>query len=208
MTIISSDNSVDEIYQIIRQHRYSRYPYRNEETHEFDGILYIKDLILNPDPLETVEDVTDLLREPESVTRKVPIVELLKRFKGGASHFAFVTAHGGEVIGFITMEDVLEVIVGDIEDEYRQANRGMVALKGGAILIKGDAPIYRLERALNLDIDVPENVNSVSGLLMWKTGDILKEGDRVEFDDFEVTVKRTKGPRILLAKVTLKHLQS
>lgn len=205
MTVISSSSSIEEIMQLIRHHRYSRYPYRNEETHRFEGILYIKDLLLSNKPVETVEDITDLLRDAEYVTRKTPLKYLLQRFQRGATQFAFVTAHGSEVVGFITLEDILETIVGDIDDEYRQANRGMINLKDGSLLIKGDAPIYRLERALSIEIDAPENINSVSGLIMWRINDIPKEGDKIEFDAFDIIVKRMKGPKILLVKVMLKH---
>jgi CBS domain containing-hemolysin-like protein len=204
MTVISSDSSVEEIFQLIRHHRYSRYPYRNAETHQFEGILYIKDLLLSPKPVESIDDIHALLRDAEYVTRKTPLTDLLRRFQLGASHFSLVMAHGDEVVGFITLEDILEMVVGDIEDEYRQANRGMVNLADGSLLIKGDAPVYRLERALNIEIDMPEEINSVSGLLMWRMGDIPKEGDRIEFEDFDIVVKRMKGPKILLTKVISK----
>jgi CBS domain containing-hemolysin-like protein len=208
MTVISSDSSVEEIFQLIRHHRYSRYPYRNAETHQFEGILYIKDLLLSHKPIERVEDMRALLRDVEYVTRKTPLTDLLHRFQLGASHFSLVRAHGNEVVGFITLEDILEMVVGDIEDEYRQANRGMVTLTDGSLLIKGDAPVYRLERALNIEIDMPDDINSVSGLLMWRTDDIPKEGDRIEFEEFDIVVKRMKGPKILLTKVISKKNHS
>lgn len=208
MTIISSDQSLEEILQLIRHHRYSRYPYRNAETQKFEGILYIKDVLLNTKTLETTEDLKTLLRDVEYVTRKTLLTDLLHRFQLGASHFSLVVAHNTEAIGFITLEDILETVVGDIEDEYRQANRGMLSLSDGSILIKGDAPVYRLERALNIEIDVPDNVNSIAGLLMWHTNDIPKEGDCIEFEDFDIVVKRTKGPKILLTKVISKKISS
>lgn len=204
MTIISSDHSIEEIWQIIRHHRYSRYPYYNAETQKFEGILYIKDMILSQKSLENTEDIHSLLRDTEYVTRKTPLTDLLRRFQLGASHFSLVMTHSKEVVGFITLEDILETVVGDIEDEYRQANRGMVTLSDDSLLIKGDAPLYRLERALNIEIKVPDSVNSIAGLLMWRLHDIPEEGDRIEFEDFDIVVKRMKGPKILLTKVMSK----
>lgn len=204
MTIISSESNLEEIWQLIRHHRYSRYPYKNAETQKFEGILYIKDILLSQKLIDSAEDIRTLLRDIEYVTRKTPLTDLLRRFQLGASHFSLVMTHSKEVVGFITLEDILETVVGDIEDEYRQANRGMATLTDGSILIKGDAPIYRLERALNIDVEVPDTVNSIAGLLMWHTHDIPKEGDRIEFADFDIVVKRMKGPKILLTKVISK----
>ncbi|MEN0107027.1 MAG: hemolysin family protein, partial [Pseudomonas sp.] len=127
-----------EVFAVFRRHKYSRYPVYNEETEEFVGVLHIKDLLLHLSLLEMLPSalkISDLMMPVERVTRHMPLSTLLEEFRKGGSHFALVEEADGKVIGYLTMEDVLEALVGDIQDEHRKAERGILAYQPGKLLV-------------------------------------------------------------------------
>jgi CBS domain containing-hemolysin-like protein len=97
-------------------------------------------------------------------------------------------------------------MVGEIHDEFRLNENDWLKQEDGALVGKASLPIVSLERALGLDIENEEmglqDIESVGGLVMLKLGDIPKQGQRVEFNGFDIVVKKMSGPRILLVKVT------
>lgn len=96
-------------------------------------------------------DLDELSRPLDRVSKNTPLGELLERFKQGGVHFALVEEADGKVVGFLTMEDVLEVLVGDIQDEHRKTERGVLAYQPGKLLVRGDTPLFKIERLLNVD---------------------------------------------------------
>ena len=145
-----------EILAMFRRHKFSRYPVYDAERGEFVGLLHIKDLLLELAALDHVPesfDLAELTRPLERVSRHMPLSQLLEQFRKGGAHFALVEEADGKVIGYLTMEDVLEVLVGDIQDEHRKAERGILAYQPGKLLVRGDTPLFKVERLLGVDLD-------------------------------------------------------
>jgi len=156
LVFIEKGMPLAEIFSIFRRHKYSRYPVWDEDAGEFIGLLHIKDLLLQLSLLEMLPErleLEELIRPIEHVARTLPLSRLLERFRRGSSHFALVEEADGKVIGYLTMEDVLEVLVGDIQDEHRRSERGVLAYQPGKLLIRGDTPLFKLERLLGVDLD-------------------------------------------------------
>lgn len=203
---IEHDASLDDVLDIVKRHKYSRYPIYDTETTEFTGILHIKDLLLEladsrGDSSKFELDLDELSRPLDRVSKNTPLGELLERFKQGGVHFALVEEADGKVVGFLTMEDVLEVLVGDIQDEHRKTERGVLAYQPGKLLVRGDTPLFKIERLLNVDLDHIA-AETMGGLIYETLSRVPEEEEVLETDGLSITVKKMKGPKILLAKVT------
>jgi CBS domain containing-hemolysin-like protein len=192
-----------EVFSVFRRHKYSRYPIFDEAIGEFVGVLHIKDLLLHLSLLEMLPSALklgELMHPIERVGRHMPLSTLLEQFRQGGSHFALVEEADGKVIGYLTMEDVLEALVGDIQDEHRKAERGILAYQPGKLLVRGDTPLFKVERLLGVDLDHIE-AETLAGLV-YETLKRMPEAEEVlEVDGLRIIVKKMKGPKIVLAKV-------
>lgn len=199
---LSSQKSVVENMDLIRSHRLSRYPYLNPEAGTVAGVIHVKDLFFALQSGKPVDDLKPFLHPVLHVAPNTPALELLRRFRDGAPHLAVVGLPSERVQGFITLDNLLGALVGEIHDEFRQSNHDWLEMDDHTLLGKGSMPLVTLERALGISIDTGgEDVASIGGLIQWRTGELPREGEKVEFDDFSVVVKKMNGPRIVLVRV-------
>ncbi len=198
MVVLSAKEGLDKNLEKMVGHRFSRYPYLDEEGN-VGGIVHVKDVFHAIQRGEQVS-LEALARPIETVSTHLPATELLRRFRQGAPHFTVVTTQKGRPLGFITMDNLLGALVGEIRDEFRQSQREWAQLDDGTLIGKGSLPIFTLERALGIDIE-ESGVDSVGGLIMQKLGDVPEEGQKIEFDGFDAVVKKMKGPRIVMVRI-------
>jgi len=144
--------------------------------------------------------LAELMHPIEKVSRNLPLSDLLEQFRKGGAHFALVEEADGKVIGYLTMEDVLEALVGDIQDEHRKTERGILAYQPGKLLVRGDTPLFKLERLLGIDLDHIE-AETLAGLIYETLKRVPEEEESLEVAGLRLIVKKMKGPKILLAKV-------
>ncbi|WP_394235614.1 hemolysin family protein [Pseudomonas anguilliseptica] len=195
--------ALDEVFSVFRRHKYSRYPIYDDSSGEYVGVLHIKDLLLHLSLLEMLPSalkLAELMHPIERVGRHMPLSTLLEQFRIGGSHFALVEEADGKVIGYLTMEDVLEALVGDIQDEHRKAERGILAYQPGKLLVRGDTPLAKVERLLGVDLDHVE-AETLAGLIYETLKRMPEEEEVLEVDGLRIIVKKMKGPKIVLAKV-------
>ncbi len=196
---LSADASHADNLQRIAHQRFSRYPWLDEDGN-VKGLLHVKDLLPALVDGQGVGELREYLRPALLISPDMKAVELMRRFRTGAPHFATVGIKGQAPLGFITLDNLLGALVGEIRDEFRQSHQEWIRQDDGTLLGKGSLPIFSLERALGVEI-VNDEVDSVGGLVMWKLGSVPREGDRVKFERFDVVVKKMKGPRIVLVRV-------
>lgn len=205
VSALYASRSLEDNLDTIRRNRFSRYPWFDEEGEEVLGVIHLKDLFFAEQGGKDTTDLTEYLRPVEMISARTPAIELFRRFRGGAPHFALIGEKGKRPVGFITLDNLLGAIVGEIRDEFRLNENDWLKQGDGTYIGKASLPIVSLERVLGIDIDNEamglDEVESVGGLLMAKLGDIPKQGQRIEFPKFDVVVKKTNGPRILLVKV-------
>ncbi|GAB3473061.1 hemolysin family protein [Azotobacter salinestris] len=195
---------LDEVMSTFRRHKYSRYPVYDEAAGRFVGVLHIKDLLMHLSLLEMLPSalkLDELIRPIERVDRHMPLTELLERFRQGGSHFALVEEADGKVVGYLTMEDVLEALVGDIQDEHRKAERGIVAYQPGKLLVRGDTPLFKVERLLQISLPASIEADTLSGLIHETLKRLPEEDEVLETQGLRIIVKKMKGPKVVLAKV-------
>jgi CBS domain containing-hemolysin-like protein len=191
--------SHEEVWRTIGEYRYSRYPVRTGES-ELLGILHIKDVCLEADGPDYSERLMKWLNEPLWVTEKDSVAELLRRFQQGISHFAIVNDDEGQLSGFLTLEDVLESIFGEIVDEHERQRKSQVRREPrwdgyGKLVARGDTALFRIERELGRTIEGSQDVSTVAGLLMTKLDRVAHTGDSIEHDGLRFDVLKAQGPR-------------
>ncbi|GAB2179863.1 hemolysin family protein [Denitratisoma sp. agr-D3] len=203
VVFLSAAHSMEENLAIVSRHRYSRYPYLDQDGNVL-GVLHLKTLLLARLRDEAEDDLTALLTPIKLIDPDLPARELFRQFRHGAPHFAVVGRKGVPPVGFLTLDNLLGALVGEIRDEFRQTHNDWARLEDGSLMGKGSLPVFTLERALGVELET-ESADSVGGLIMEKLGSLPKEGDRIEFDQFDIVVKKMNGPRILWLRVMPKQ---
>jgi CBS domain containing-hemolysin-like protein len=205
VSALYATRSLEDNLDTMRRNRFSRYPYFDADGEEVLGVIHLKDLFFAQQSGKVIKDLTEYLRPVETISARTLAIELFRRFRTGAPHFALIGEKGKRPVGFITLDNLLGAIVGEIRDEFRLNENDWIKQTDGTYIGKASLPIVSLERVLGIDIDNEamglDEVESVGGLLMAKLGDIPKQGQRIEFPKFDVVVRKTNGPRILLVKV-------
>jgi CBS domain containing-hemolysin-like protein len=200
-----ADKSLEENLDTMLRNRFSRYPYYDQDGEHVLGVIHLKDLFFAQQHGKPVTSLAPLLRPVETISARTPALELFRRFRDGAPHFALIGEKGKRPTGFITLDNLLGAMVGEIHDEFRLNENDWLRQSDGTLIGKASLPIFSLERSLGIDIENEElgldDVESVGGLLMLKLGDIPKQGQRVSFNSFDIVAKKMNGPRILLVKV-------
>jgi CBS domain containing-hemolysin-like protein len=125
---------------------------------------------------------------------------LLRKFRAGSTHFAVVANTAGSILGFVTLDDILMTLLGDISDEFTKPVPDWEKTADGSFIMKGNTPLYVIERALQIEIPEQE-INTLTGLIMAKLERIPEANEHISFDQFEVEVLQMRGPRILRVKV-------
>lgn len=194
------DATLEENMATASRNRFSRYPYFDSDKETVLGMLHLKDLFFAQQSGKTLDDLSKHLRQVEYVQPNMPALELFRRFRKGAPHFAMVGYRGQAPVGFLTLDNLLSALVGQIRDEFRQNENDWTTLDDGTLLGKGSLPLFTLGIALGIDLD-SEEVESIGGLIMHTLGDLPVEGQKVEFPQFDAVVKKMNGPRIVLVRI-------
>jgi CBS domain containing-hemolysin-like protein len=182
---------------------YSRLPIYQATLNNIVGILYTKNLLK-----KLGEDISSLslqqfLIPPYFVPDSMKITEVLQRLQRKKLHMALVTDEHGEIEGLVTLEDILEEIVGDISDETDEGLAGVVRQPDGSSLVSGELSIVDFNKQFNTQLPEDEDYTTVSGFILNKLGRFPQEGDVVNHEDLEFTVKE-KTPRIVKTVVVRK----
>lgn len=196
---LSATQDIEANLDRIVQHRYSRYPYL-DESGRVQGVIHLKDIFFAQRKGKLPASLAKLARPVLTVLPNLSANELFRRFRQGAPHFAVVALQDGRPLGFITLDNLLGALVGEIRDEFRQAENDWTKLDDDSLLGKGSLPIFTLERALGVDIDETE-ADSVGGLILHRLGELPEEGQRIAFDRFDAVVRKMNGPRIVLVRI-------
>ena len=201
--IISFDvtASVDEITETVIDVGYTRIPIYRDNTDRIIGILHAKDLLkLHVGEKDATGGVEAFLNPPHFVAEDKPIVDLLKEFQKIKIHMAVVMDEFGAVRGLVTLEDILEEIVGEIDDEYDVDEDDFETIDETSILVQAKVDIEDVEQRLN--VEFPEGpFESIGGLIIHSLGRIGIEGDTVDVGDVRLIVHTAGRRRIKKVKI-------
>lgn len=201
MVMININTPVEEIKGILAEEQFSRYPVKGKDINDIRGILYVKDF-LNAFAAGAV-DVRKLIKPPFFIPETMKISFLLREMQRKRIHMALVIDEYGGVSGLVTMEDLLEEIVGEIRDEY-DTESPVTKLDDKTFLI--DASISTRDLKEDHGIEIPESpeYETLSGFLLITLQKIPKVGDIVEIEGKRITISEMIGQRI--SKVRLERI--
>lgn len=201
MVVIERDKSLDEMLQVIIESGHSRFPVIGEDRDEVIGVLLAKDLLrFFSNPVETKLQLDRFLRPPVVIPESKRLNALLKEFRDSHNHMAIVVDEYGGVSGLLTIEDVLEEIVGEIDDEHDPEEDQYIQPDAE----RDGQPSYSV-RALTRIEDfneyfdaglADEDYDTVGGLVMTQLGRLPRRGDVVRFGDFEFRVTKADRRRV------------
>ena len=197
---IDIEDSRDEITELIRRTGFSRFPVYEDNPDHIIGILYVKDFFLRSD-----QPIRALLKEPIFVPDSMICDDLFHKMQREHTHFAVVTDEYGSFLGIITLEDLLEEIVGNIYDEYDKRREYITPNPDGSWLISGRAELKDVEKALDIDLPEQDDFNTLGGLVLSVTAEIPRDGAQfeVEVAGLHIKVLRVSDRRIEETQVTL-----
>jgi len=199
MMCVSTKMSWDEMLEIVINEGHSRIPVYEETRDNIVGILYVKDLLPHLARASGGERVpwTTLLREPFFVPETKPVDALMQEFQRTRNHMAIVLDEYGGVSGVITLEDILEEIVGEIGDELDQEAVEEIRIhEDGRAEVVGYARVEEINRRLGLDLPENEDYDTIAGLLMTHLGRVPHVGESVVLGKVRITVAEGDRRRI------------
>ena len=205
MDLVNIDAAPDELLQVVIDTAHSRFPVYETERENIIGILMAKDLLkLQRSPEFKVRA---LLRPAVFVPESKGLNDLLREFRGNRNHLAIVIDEFGRVAGLITIEDVLEQIVGEIEDEFDIAedDGSIFGLADRTYRVSGDTPIERVEEAfgvLMVESEQDREFDTIGGLIAHDMGHVPKRGERYSRSGLNFVVLHTKGGAVKWFKVS------
>ncbi len=194
-----------EIYDKIVEKGYSRIPVFRENIDHIEGVLFVKDLI--PHINKKDFDWKALLREPFFVPENKKLDDLLKEFQSKKSHLAIVVDEYGGTSGLVSLEDVIEEIVGDISDEFDDESLNYSQLDDKVFLFEGKTNLKDFYRILEVEEETFENnkgeAETLAGFVLEILGNFPKKGQKIHFSTVSFTIESVDRKRIKQLKVTL-----
>jgi putative hemolysin len=199
--------SFDKLKKHVEELHYSRLPVYKGSLDNIAGILYTKDLLPYLNESDSF-NWHNILRPPYFVHEHKFIEDLLKEFQKRRVHFAVVVDEFGGTSGIVTLEDILEEIIGDIRDEFDEEETGNRKIDDATFVFEGRTMIHDACKMMNLPADTFDKVkgdsDSLAGLILELEGDIPKENSVVTIGDFEFTILEVDHSRIRKVKVAIK----
>ena len=194
---LSGMDPTDVIVERLRESRHSRFPFSpTDSLDQFSGMVLAKDLLLALESSETREiDWNELVLEPIVVPESQPLNMLLRTFQEAHRHMALVVDEYGQFQGIVTIEDVLEEVVGEIVDESDTAINDVIERPDGSLGIRADMELRRLAQILDVAWDPAEVAHRVNGLLTERLGRLPKVGDRIRWQGHEIEVLEVTARR-------------
>lgn len=200
MDVLNIDAPYDELLHLVIDTAHSRFPVYEGERENIIGILLAKDLLKLQRAPEL--NIRALLRPATFVPESKGLNDLLREFRGNRNHLAIVIDEFGRVAGLITIEDVLEEIVGEIEDEFDvvEDDGDIFALADGTWRVSGNTHIERINEQFGLKLD-DDGFDTIGGLIAHTMGHVPKRGETHERDGLRFVVLHSKGGAVKWFKV-------
>ncbi|WP_188364610.1 HlyC/CorC family transporter [Marinicella pacifica] len=196
MVVVPIDVTIEQVLPIIVESGHSRFPVVGEDKDELEGILLAKDVLRSFVKEENDFNLKELTRPAVVIPESKPINTLLQEFRTSRNHMAIVIDEYGGVAGLVTIEDILEEIVGEIDDEYDSQNEPFILkLADKKYRINALTTISEFNEFFDLDIDDSE-FDTVGGMVSNKAGRLLDEGETLVIDHMIFTVTQSDKRRI------------
>ena len=197
MVTIQVKDDTDEIIRRIIESGHSRYPVLGEERNDVAGILLAKDILPKLFKGSSDFDINEMLRDPNVVPESKKADSLLEEFKQDRSHLAVVIDEYGEICGLITIEDILEELVGEIEDEHDIDEQEIIEVSTNKYNVDAKIEIEEFISFFELELDpLSIDAETLGGLFISEFGVLPKVGDKIQLENISIKVSDTDNRRI------------
>ncbi len=205
MVCLEKDSSLTTVLNVVKEKMHSRIPVYDDTVDNIVGILYIKDLL----PFIRKRNTSDfklekLVRPAYYVPEQKKINELLREFQAQKIHMAIVVDEYGGTSGLVTLEDVIEEIVGEIQDEYDKEAPLIEKINEHTFLVDGSMAIDEINEELNLNLPTEEGVDTLAGFLLGQFGSVPKTKEKITYNGYEFVIEKATKKRIQKVRLILK----
>lgn len=198
MTSVSQNDPIEKIIATVTDSGHSRFPVTGDSVNEITGILHAKDLLRYRLDNAPAFDLHDIIRAATFVPESKRLDLLLREFRSNRNHMALVVDEYGSISGFVTIEDIVEQIIGDIEDEFDIDDDTDIKAHGDAhYMVKGQTSISDFNEQLQTNFS-DSHYDTIGGILMAKLGYLPKRGEVITLDEFEFKIINADARRIKL----------
>jgi CBS domain containing-hemolysin-like protein len=201
MAAIAESCSLEQITKAFELHRYSRLPVYKESFDDVIGFIHSKDVmpyLLHPETFR----IGDVLQPPLYVVDTARLEHVLRQMQKAKMHFGFVVDEHGGLEGVITLEDLLEEIVGEISDEHdEEVNEQITQVSEYTYMLAGGLAVRDLNRRLKLSLPESEAYTTVGGFLMNEAGQVLNPGEVISYDGLSFHVERVEKRRVMRVRL-------
>jgi CBS domain containing-hemolysin-like protein len=201
MAAIPSDSTLEQITKAFQKYGYSRLAVYRESLDDVMGCIHSKDVmpyLLHPETFR----LEDVLQPPLYVVDTARLEDVLRQMQKAKAHFGFVVDEHGGLEGIITLENLLEEIVGEISDEHdEEVNEQIVPVAENKYTLSGGLAVRDLNRRLKLNLPESESYTTIAGFLMTEAGHVLKPGDKVNYNGILFEVDRVERRRVIVVKL-------
>ncbi len=200
---LKSDESIDKAMDIIGERQFSKIPIYIDTIDNIKGILYAKDIIPYLMGSRPNVNLQSLARQPFFVPETKPIDDLMEEFKLRKTSIAIVVDEWGGTEGLVTLEDVVEEVMGEIRDPYDQEESNVLKQSDGSFIVEGSITIYDLEEETDIEFPEDRDYDTLGGFILDILTDIPQTGEQVEFNDMVFTVQTVENNRIGKIKIQI-----
>ena len=203
VVFISDEISEEELYKTLIESGHSRFPVYKETIDNVIGILYVKDLFSKIVVKENIE-IDEIIRKPYFVPESMKLDSLLKEFKHRRVHIAIAVDEYGGVSGIVCMEDIIEEIVGDIQDEFDNEDEDILSIGEGIFLCDARVNIEDFNEELNMDLS-DDDFDTLGGFVFDLFGKIPVRFEKVSYENVDFIIQNMDGHKINTIKVVKKE---
>ena len=200
---LNSGNTLDEAMDLIMNKKFSKIPVFKDSIDNIKGILYAKDIIPYLTGSRPDIDLLKLTREPYFIPETKPIDEVMQEFKIKKTSIAVVVDEWGGTAGILTLEDIVEEIMGELRDPYDNEEDEIVLHDDGSYILDGSINIYDIEEKFDIEFPDDREYDTLAGFILDSIGDIPNKGAKAKLENFEFTVLNVDSNRIDKVKVKI-----
>ncbi|MDD5793632.1 HlyC/CorC family transporter [Clostridium sp. HCP1S3_B4] len=200
MVALDATSDYSKVKELIKEEQFSRVPVFNETIDNIVGILNVKDLIIKDNDTENF-NILDYIREPFYTFEFKKIKEVFNEMKKTRNHFAVVLDEYGGTVGIVTIEDLIEEIVGEIEDEYDEEREDNIkVVKENEYIVEGSTKLHDISDLIGVNME-SEDFDSVGGLVLEKLGRLPKKNEKVQIGNIKFVVEDLEKNRIKKVRI-------
>lgn len=193
---IKDDLSIDQCVDKVKHSRHSRFPVYHDTVDDIRGVVHVKDLLRLIAQDQESRSISEIIKALNVIPETMPISDLFKQMQIQNSQMAVVVDEYGGTAGIVCMEDIIEELVGEINDEYDRDEKDIQKRPDGTILVKASLAVDDLNEDLDLDIPESDEYDSIGGYVLSELGTIPKVGNTLSTERFKITVQHATDRRI------------